>query len=56
MRRVCQRAEVRGGYQLSAARGTEIFAPSLFQGLAGIGYTLLRVAEPERLPSLLLLE
>jgi lantibiotic modifying enzyme len=56
MRRMRLRAEARGGYQLSAARGTEIFAPSLFQGLAGIGFTLLRVAEPQSLPSLLLLE
>ena len=32
------------------------FSPSLFLGLAGVGYTLLRLANPELLPSVLLLE
>jgi lantibiotic modifying enzyme len=56
MARVLDRAQTEGRFQLSAARGTESFAPSLFQGIAGIGYTLLRLAEPEALPCLLLLE
>jgi lantibiotic modifying enzyme len=46
----------RGGYRLSAARGTDAFAPTLFQGLAGVGYTLLRLDHRETVPSLLLLE
>jgi lantibiotic modifying enzyme len=50
------RAQVRGSYRLSAARGTGTFAPSLFQGIAGVGYSLLRLAEPKSLPCLLLLE
>lgn len=49
-------AQFRGAYRLSAARGTNNFAPSLFQGIAGIGYSLLRLAEPNSLPCLLLLE
>ncbi|MDP9122890.1 MAG: type 2 lantipeptide synthetase LanM, partial [Acidobacteriota bacterium] len=56
MRRVSERAQRAGGYSLSAARGADIFAPSLFQGIAGLGYTLLRLAEPRTLPCLLLLE
>ena len=50
------RAQLRGSYKLSAARGTDAFAPSLFQGIAGVGYSLLRLAEPKSLPCLLLLE
>jgi lantibiotic modifying enzyme len=56
MARILERARAQGRFQLSAARGTDVFAPSLFQGIAGIGYTLLRLAEPEALPCLLLLE
>lgn len=56
MDRVRQRAEVRGSYELSAARGTDVFAPSLFQGIAGVGYTLVRLAAPEEIPCLLLLD
>lgn len=56
MDRVCHRARERGRYELSAARGTDVFAPALFQGVAGVGYTLLRLAAPDELPSLLLFE
>jgi len=46
-----ERHGMRGrGFQRGAA------APELFQGLAGIGYQLLRTAHPGRLPSLLALE
>jgi lantibiotic modifying enzyme len=51
-----RRAAERGRYLVSAARGTEVFAPNLFQGIAGVGYTLLRLADPDVLPCLLLLE
>lgn len=54
--RVIERARAKGSYTCSAARGTEHFSPALFQGTAGIGYTLLRLAHPEDLPCLLLLE
>jgi lantibiotic modifying enzyme len=53
--RILQRARRRGRYELSAARGSELFAPSLFQGAAGVGYTFLRLASADHLPSLLLL-
>jgi len=54
--RIVRRARVESGYQLSAARGSGHFAPSLFQGLSGVGYGLLRLARPEALPCLLLLD
>jgi lantibiotic modifying enzyme len=56
VKRIRDRAQFRGSYRLSASRGTDTFAPSLFQGIAGIGYSLLRLAEPKNLPCLLLLE
>ncbi|HEX9944658.1 MAG TPA: lanthionine synthetase LanC family protein [Thermoanaerobaculia bacterium] len=54
--RVALRAQEVGRYELSAARGSGEYSPALFQGEAGIGYTLLRLARPESLPCLLLLE
>ena len=56
MARVSERASIHGDYRLSAARGTSAFAPTLFQGIAGVGYTLLRLAEPQELPCILLFE
>ena len=41
------------GWVTSAPCGIE--TPGLMTGLAGIGYELLRLAEPQRIPSLLLL-
>jgi lantibiotic modifying enzyme len=32
------------------------YNPTLFQGTAGLGYHLLRLAEPQQLPCVLLLE
>lgn len=54
--RVVRRAGKEGSHELSAARGANIFAPGLFQGIAGVGYALLRLVYPDRLPCLLLLE
>jgi len=34
----------------------DIFNPGFFQGLSGIGYGLLRLAEPEKLDSVLIFE
>jgi lantibiotic modifying enzyme len=51
--RVLRAAKTRGGFQLGTGDGTE---PSLFQGLAGVGYSLLRLAEPAVLPCVLLFE
>jgi lantibiotic modifying enzyme len=51
---VLARARARGHFRL-AASGAEypIVTPGFFQGLAGIGYTLLRLADPQALPSVL---
>ncbi|MFP2928993.1 lanthionine synthetase LanC family protein, partial [Pyxidicoccus sp. 3LG] len=49
-------ALARGRYNPSAARGSATFAPTLFQGVSGVGYGFLRLAFPEVLPSVLLLE
>ncbi len=54
--RVLDRARSRGGFRFSSGRGTDLYAPSLFQGAAGIGYTLLRLARPAELPCLLTLD
>ena len=52
---VVARARRGGAYRLQRAIGPgAFFDPGLFQGAAGVGYALLRLAHPERLPSLLL--
>ena len=51
-----QRAQQEHTFQLYANVPSNVYNPALFQGTAGIGYTLLRVANPEALPSLLLWE
>jgi type 2 lantibiotic biosynthesis protein LanM len=43
-----------GGWRLGMPRGAE--PPGLMIGLAGVGYGLLRLAAPERVPDVLLLE
>lgn len=53
---VLARAEQAGGYQLFANLPNHVFNPGFFQGTAGIGYELLRLAYPEALPSVLLWE
>ncbi|HEX7829654.1 MAG TPA: type 2 lanthipeptide synthetase LanM family protein [Thermoanaerobaculia bacterium] len=53
---VVARARETGAYRLSGTSGAEFFDPSLFQGLAGIGYELLRVARPSAVPSVLIWE
>ncbi|MBA2748331.1 MAG: type 2 lantipeptide synthetase LanM [Tatlockia sp.] len=53
---VVQRAEQTGMYQLFGNLPNSVFSPSFFQGTAGIGYQLLRLAYPESLPSVLLWE
>ncbi|MGA2079434.1 MAG: type 2 lanthipeptide synthetase LanM [Holophaga sp.] len=46
------RAARRGGYRLWPG-AVDLPLPGLFKGLAGIGYTLLRLADPEGLPGVL---
>lgn len=45
-----------GSYCSFAHLPRHVFNPSFFQGVAGIGYSLLRIAYPDKLPSILLLE
>ena len=48
-----RRAQKKGGWLLIAALDGTLQSPSLFQGTSGIGYQCLRLAYPEKLPSLL---
>lgn len=50
------RAQPTGSYQLSPVASFNAYHPGFFQGTAGIGYTLLRLAYPDRLPCVLLWE
>lgn len=43
---VLDSANRRGGYALAGPSGPDLFDPSFFQGLSGIGYQLLRLADP----------
>jgi len=52
--RMVQRAQQNNSFELYANVPSKVYNPALFQGTAGIGYTLLRLAAPEVLPSLLL--
>jgi lantibiotic modifying enzyme len=56
MAAVTARAAQSGGYYLAPGLPPDARPPGLFQGQAGIGYTLLRLAYPDRLPCLLLWE
>ncbi|WP_233787596.1 type 2 lanthipeptide synthetase LanM [Dulcicalothrix desertica] len=53
---VVVRAKKIGNYYLFPDLNNDIFNPAFFQGAAGIGYQLLRLAYPELLPSVLLWE
>ncbi len=53
---IIERAERNGGFQLFPNLTENLYSPSFFQGTAGIGYTLLRLANPTSLPSILLWE
>jgi type 2 lantibiotic biosynthesis protein LanM len=51
---VVNRARGAGGYRLFPNLTDHVFSPGLFQGTAGIGYLLLRLADPRAFPSVLL--
>jgi lantibiotic modifying enzyme len=53
---VVRRATQTGNYELFGNLPNSVFSPCFFQGAAGIGYQLLRLAHPQTLPSLLLWE
>jgi type 2 lantibiotic biosynthesis protein LanM len=54
--RVIRAAQRKGSYVLFGGLPAGIETPGFFQGVSGIGYQLLRLAYPETLPSVLLLE
>jgi type 2 lantibiotic biosynthesis protein LanM len=51
--RMVARRHARGSFSIAFHNG--FFNPSLFQGAAGVGYQMLRLAEPATVPSVLLL-
>lgn len=51
--RVVARAREKGTYHISRDVPDARYSPGFFQGLSGIGYQLLRVTHPGRLPSVL---
>ncbi|MBI4280495.1 MAG: hypothetical protein HY660_18735, partial [Armatimonadetes bacterium] len=54
--RVVAEADRRGAFVLNLVLPVGVYSPGFFQGTAGIGYVLLRMAEPGRLPCVLLWE
>jgi len=55
---LCKRARRADSFRLLGQSGAsqKFFSPTFFQGMAGIGYTLLRLSCPGVLPTILLLE
>ena len=51
---IVQRAHQSGGYQLFPDIKGSLGNPGFFQGMSGVGYELLRMAHPEKFPSVLL--
>jgi type 2 lantibiotic biosynthesis protein LanM len=54
--RIVTRAENTGTFALHPLLPRGVYSPGFFQGTAGIGYELLRIAHPDALPSVLLWE
>jgi type 2 lantibiotic biosynthesis protein LanM len=55
IQRLLRSADVRGAYRLWHQQSGCVSMPGLFQGLSGIGYTLLRFSAPQTIPGVLLL-
>jgi lantibiotic modifying enzyme len=53
--RLCRRASSDGGFGLTAEAATNVQHASLFRGVSGIGYEVLRLARPDIVPNVLLL-
>jgi lantibiotic modifying enzyme len=51
-----ERASARGRYTLGLPSAGQLESRGLFQGTAGIGYALLRLARPDLVPDVLLFE
>ncbi|MBW4508806.1 MAG: type 2 lantipeptide synthetase LanM family protein [Scytonematopsis contorta HA4267-MV1] len=49
-----QNAKKTGNFQISSPPFEQVYNPSFFSGVAGVGYQLLRLAYPDILPSVLL--
>ncbi|WP_170400864.1 type 2 lanthipeptide synthetase LanM family protein [Ruegeria arenilitoris] len=54
--KVVHRARQRGHYGLLQLAGKPLLNPGFFQGASGVGYELLRLAVPRKLPNVALLE
>lgn len=44
----------RGGFSTPSSMDGDVYCPGFFTGTAGIGYTLLRLAAPDKIPPVLL--
>lgn len=55
---LCERERIDGHFRLlgQPSAGQTFFSPIFFQGMAGIGYELLRLSSPKTFPSVLLIE
>jgi type 2 lantibiotic biosynthesis protein LanM len=53
---VVAHAKQKGAFRLIPGLSGSVYSPGFFQGIAGIGYELLRLAYPDQLPSVLLWE
>ena len=53
---LCRRAEAAGGFRLLANAPADDAKPGFFRGSSGIGYSLLRCADPGTLPCVLALD
>lgn len=54
--RIIERSKPTGSYQMFHQRGENFFNPGFFQGVSGIGYQMLRMAYPDKVPSVLAFE
>ena len=54
MAMLIERADLNGHYQCLNRSLSPVFSPSLFYGVAGIGYEMLRLIAPDRIESILL--
>ena len=50
--KVRKRAQLNGNYSYMPQNKEPFFVPNLFFGAAGLGYTLLRFANPDKIPSI----
>jgi lantibiotic modifying enzyme len=51
---ILERAQQRGVFLMNPSLPAGVLHPQFFQGVTGLGYTMLRMAHPDTLPSVLL--